>query len=173
VTVTRREFLRVGIAGSIALACAGAVRASVPYRPASGDTPLVVLDAGDREVLAAVVPAMLAGTPGAQQVDAVVASVDRALAGLPPHLQREVRQLFALLGFAPVRRFMCGVRAPWPEARPEDVAAFLERWRHGRFALQQQGYQALHELVLASWYARPDAWPAIGYPGPPDIGART
>jgi hypothetical protein len=171
-SLTRREFLRVGAAGAIALAFAGAVKADVPYRPASGDSPLAVLDAGDREVLGAIVPAMLAGTGGPQQVDAVVASVDRALAGLPPHLQREVRQLFALLGLAPVRRFLCGVRAPWPQADVTEVAAFLERWRHSRFALQQQAYLALHELVLASWYARPDAWPAIGYGGPPRLGAR-
>jgi hypothetical protein len=36
--------------------------------------------------------------------------------------------------------------------------------------LLQQGYQALHDLVLAAWYARPDSWPAIGYPGPPEVG---
>lgn len=169
-SATRREFLRAGLAGSLALAVVGVVKADVPYRPATGDTPLAVLDAGDREVLAAIVPAMLAGTQGTQQVDAVVASIDRALAGLPPHLQREVRQLFALLGLAPVRRFLCGVRDPWPRARQEEVAGFLQRWRTSRFALQQQAYQALHELVLASWYARPDAWPAIRYPGPPRIG---
>jgi hypothetical protein len=114
---------------------------------------------------------MLAGTGGPQQVGAVVASVDRALAGLPPHLQREVGQLFALLGFAPARWLLAGIRRPWREATVEEVAAFLERWRTSRFALQQQAYLALHDLVVASWYARPDAWPAIGYPGPPRLTA--
>ena len=168
---SRRRFLKAGVAGSLALAFAGALRADPGYRAAAADTPLEVLGAGDREVLAAIVPAMLAGTGGPQQVGAVVASVDRALAGLPPHLQREVGQLFALLGFAPARWLLAGIRRPWQEASVEEVAAFLERWRTSRFALQQQAYLALHDLVVASWYARPDAWPAIGYPGPPRLAA--
>jgi hypothetical protein len=169
VSLTRRRFLQAGVVGSIALALAGAARADGRYRPADAGAPPEVLDAGDREVLAAIVPAMLAGTGGATQVEAVVASVDRAVAGLPPHLQREVRQLFALLGLPPARWVLAGVRAPWPQASREDVAAFLQRWRTSRFALQQQAYLALHELIIASWYARPDAWPAIGYPGPPRL----
>ena len=59
--------------------------------------------------------------------------------------------------------------SPWPEASREEVTAFLERWRFSRWALLQQGYQALHDLVLAAWYARPDSWPAIGYAGPPEV----
>lgn len=167
---SRRTFLKVGAAGAVVLAFAAAVKANPLYRSAAADEPLAVLDAGDREVLAAIVPAMLAGTAGADQVDAVVASVDRALAGLPPHLQSEVKQLFALLGFAPARWWLVGIRAPWREATTADVAAFLERWRRSRMALKQQAYHALHELVMASWYARPDAWTAIGYPGPPRLG---
>jgi hypothetical protein len=169
--VARRTFLKVGAAGTLALVFAGAVKANTPYRPADGDAPLAVLDADDRVVLAAIVPAMLAGTAGARQVDAVVASIDRALAGLPPHLQKEVKQLFALLGFAPARWLLAGIRAPWSAAGTAEVTAFLERWRMSGMALKQQAYSALHELVMASWYARPDAWGAIAYPGPPRLGA--
>lgn len=168
---SRREFLKAGLAGSLALAFAGVVKAGTTYQPAGPDTPLGVLDAADRTVLAAIVPVMLAGTDGTVQVEVVVASVDRAIAGLPPHLQREVRQLFALLGFPPARWLLCGIRAPWPQATHEAVAAFLQSWRTSRFAMQQQAYLALHELIFASWYARPDAWPAIGYPGPPRLTA--
>jgi hypothetical protein len=171
VNARRRQLLQAGVAGSLALAFAGAIRATAPYRAADADTPLAVLDARDQIVLAAIARTMLAGTPGAAQAPAVVASVDRAVAGLPPHLQREVRELFALLGFAPARIVLAGIRAPWAEATPAEVAAFLERWRTSRFALQQQAYLALHQLVMASWYARPDAWPAIGYPGPPRVAA--
>jgi hypothetical protein len=28
------------------------------------------------------------------------------------------------------------------------------------------GYQAMHDLVLGSWYADASSWDAIGYPGP-------
>jgi len=170
---TRRQFLKYGVAGALALTAAGVARgqpANRVYRAASGAEPLTVLGAEDRAVLAAIAPAMLAGTGAVlERRDAVVGSVDRAVAGLPPHLQREVLQLLALLGSWPGRRWIAGVASPWPEASREEVAAFLERWRFSRWALLQQGYHALHDLVLAAWYARPDSWPAIGYAGPPEV----
>lgn len=168
--VSRRTFLRYGAAGALCLAAAGATRAREGYRPASGGEALAVLGPDDREVLAAVAPAILAGTDAsAANVEAVIGSVDRAVAGLPPHLQAEVKQLLALLASWPGRRWVAGVASPWRDASRAEVDAFLERWRSSRWALQQQAYNALHELVLAAWYARPDAWPAIGYPGPPEL----
>jgi hypothetical protein len=169
--VTRRTFLRFGVAGALILAAAAVGRAERVYRPAAANEPPLVLDASDREVLAAVAPVILAGTAAARADQAaVIASIDRAVSGLPPHLQREVRQLLALLASWPGRRGLAGIAAPWRSAPAADVEAFLDRWRFSRWALLQQGYHALHELVLAAWYARPDAWGAIGYPGPPEVG---
>jgi hypothetical protein len=166
---TRRQVLKYGVAGALVLAAAGLARGQPAYRAARGDEPLVALDPEEREVLAAIAPAILAGTAAGQRLDGVVGSVDRAIAGLPPHLQTEVHQLLALLAAWPGRRWIAGVASPWAEASRAEVAAFLERWRLSRWTLLQQGYHALHELVLAAWYARPDSWPAIGYPGPPEV----
>jgi hypothetical protein len=167
---TRRQVLKYGVAGALVLAAAGRARAQPAYRAASGLEPLTVLGTVDREVLVAIAPVILAGTEGvAQRLDGVVGSIDRAIAGLPLHLQTEVRQLLALLASWPGRRWIAGVASPWRDASRAEVAAFLARWRFSRWALAQQGYHALHELVLAAWYARPDSWPAIGYPGPPEV----
>jgi hypothetical protein len=166
----RRQVLKYGVAGALALGAAGMIRGQPAYRAATGAEPLGVLGPEDRAVLAAVAPALLAGTAASVSVDAVVGSVDRAVAGLPPHLQREVQQLLELLGSWAGRRWVAGVESAWPEASREEVAAFLERWRFSRWVLAQQGYHALHDLVLAAWYARPDSWPPIGYPGPPQVG---
>lgn len=168
--VSRRQFVKFGIAGGLLLAAAGAVRAQNGLRAATGTDRLEVLTASDGEVLAAVAAAILAGTGAAgASLATIVGSIDRAVAGLPPHLQTEVKQLLALLASWPGRRLLAGVSAPWTEAAPAEVAAFLERWRFSRWALFQQAYHALHELVLAAWYARPDSWPAIGYPGAPAL----
>jgi hypothetical protein len=51
--------------------------------------------------------------------------------------------------------------SPWPRASPAEVATFLESWRTSWSALLQSGYHALHELVMAAWYARPESWPAL------------
>ncbi len=169
--VSRRQFIRFGVAGGLLLAAAGATRAQKSDRAATGADPPEVLTESDREVLAAVAPAILAGTGAAGAgLTAIVGSIDRAVAGLPPHLQAEVKDLLALLASWPGRRLLAGVSAAWPQASPADITAFLERWRFSRWALLQQAYHALHELVLAAWYARPDSWPAIGYPGPPALG---
>jgi hypothetical protein len=168
--LSRRSFLRFGVAGTLLLAAAGVARSQLRYRPARADEPLQALRAGDGEVLGAIAPVILAGTAAAgADGAAVVASVDRAVSGLPPHLQSEVRQLLALLASWPGRRLLAGITVPWREASAAQVHSFLEQWRFSRWALQQQGYHALHDLVLAAWYARPDAWPAIAYPGPPVV----
>jgi hypothetical protein len=168
---SRRQFLKFGLAGGLLLAAAGALRAQKEYRAAGGADRLEVLSAADREVLAAIAPAILAGTQAAgASLDAAVGSIDRAVAGLPPHLQSEVKQLLALLASWPGRRLLAGLAAPWAQASVGEVAEFLERWRFSHWVLLQQAYHALHELVLAAWYARPDSWSAIGYPGPPALG---
>ncbi|MYM91935.1 hypothetical protein GTP91_32755, partial [Rugamonas sp. FT82W] len=89
-----------------------------------------------------------------------------AIHGLPLATQKEVQDLFGLLALAPARRWLAGVSGSWGEAAPQEVAAFLERWRHHRLAMLQTAYLALHDLILGSWYAEPSTWAGIGYPGP-------
>jgi hypothetical protein len=74
-----------------------------------------------------------------------------------------------LLVVAPARLVIAGVRRPWREASPAEVAEFLESWRKSRIGLLQTGYAALHDLTFGAWYAQPDGWAAIGYPGPPEV----
>ena len=74
-----------------------------------------------------------------------------------------------LLGFAPTRIVVAGVWSDWPEATPQAVGTFLESWRHSRFELLRSAYAALHDLVFGAFYAGPETWSAIGYPGPPKV----
>jgi hypothetical protein len=163
---TRREFLRAGAAGAVLLTL---LRRLPGLAAAAG-----ALAADARQALVAIVPVMLAGAlpdgeARAQAVRDVADGVEVAVAGLPPHLQEEVAQLFTLLTFAPTRCLVAGVWRAWPQAHPDDIAAFLEGWRSSWFGLLQSAYQALHELIMASWYARPESWAALGYPGPPKL----
>jgi hypothetical protein len=164
---TRREFLRAGAAGAVLLAL-------LRRMPARADAPLGVLEADQRQALAAIIPVMLAGAlpegkARAQAVSDVADGVEAAVAGLPLHLQDEVAQLFGLLTFAPARCLVAGVWRPWSQAHPDDIGAFLQSWRGSRFSLLQSAYHALHELIMASWYARSESWAALGYPGPPRL----
>ena len=165
----RRTFLKAGALAALALAAGGGL-----YRLSRtpGPQPRFVLDGDARAVIDAIVPAMLAGSlplDATARRHAIAATTDRvhkAILGLPLHAQKEVQDLFGLLALAPARRLLTGVSGGWAEAAPEQVAAFLQDWRFHRFTMLQTAYQALHDLVIGSWYADPAAWNAIGYPGP-------
>ncbi|MFM1990606.1 MAG: hypothetical protein RJA99_3563 [Pseudomonadota bacterium] len=164
VLMRRRTLLQAGLGGAALLAAGGV--AILAGRDATRDR---------ATVLGAVVPALLEGAlPG--DADARKAAVRRcvdatvaAIEGLTPASQAELAQLFALLGSAPGRRLLAGVREDWAEASTTEVAAFLEGWRRHSATLLRTGYAALHDLVLGSWYADAAAWPAIGYDGPPAL----
>jgi hypothetical protein len=164
----RRTFLKAGVLGALVLAAGGAV-----YRKVQGPAPLAPyrLDGGARAALAAIVPAvigpMLPTEAGARTalILRTVDGVQQAVHGLSLSAQKEIQDLFGLLSLAPARRLLAGVPA-WEDAGTEQVAAFLQSWRTHRLGLLRSAYAALHDLVLGVWYAQPDSWAAIGYPGP-------
>lgn len=173
---TRRQFIKAGAIGGLALIAARAING--PFRAEPGAAPdpghaYAALDAKARATIAAIAPVMLAGAlpdhgeARSRAVRDVVRGVDVAISGLSPSVQQEVQRLFMLLGVAPMRRLLARVAQPWLEASTEDIARFLERWRHSPIALLRSGYQALHELILAAWYGNAQSWERIGYPGPP------
>ena len=167
----RRTFLKAGVLGTLALAAGGALYRTVQGSVPLGDQDRYVLDGGARAVLGAIVPAIIGAmlpAPGEERAAAVARATDgvqQAIASLPLATQHEVRDLFGLLALAPARRLLAGVPA-WNETTPEQAAAFLQDWRTHRFAMLQNAYHALHDLVLGAWYAEPASWAAIGYPGP-------
>ncbi|GGY86460.1 hypothetical protein ACFFTM_16460 [Pseudoduganella plicata] len=159
---TRRAFLRFGMGGAIALAAGGAF-----YRGLQQGAPRRFnLDAAGHEFLTAIVPVLLGpALPASADVAPVVGRVRAAIAGLPLAAQAELQDLFGLLALAPARRLLTGLPA-WRDASPARLHAFLQDWRLHRFLQLRAAYQALHDLVIGSWYADPASWAAIGYPGP-------
>ena len=169
--ISRRTLLKAGIAGGAGLLLARWLYTSTTPQPPP--TISGALDARARAIVAAIAPVMLAGAlPAGNPVllQEVVAGVEQAIAGLPPAVRKEIDQLFALLSFAPSRALIGGVWSPWHEAAPASIGAFLDRWRDSRLALLRSAYGALHQLVFAAWYGNANAWPAIGYAGPPSLG---
>jgi hypothetical protein len=170
---TRRQFIKVGIAGA-------AVLATVRWLDTPQAAPAVnhrFLDAPGVVMVAAFVPVVLAGSlpeeveARARAIREVVEAFDRAVSGLAPAVQREVDQLLSVLRFGPARVAFTGLWSPVEESSPEEIAGFLTRWRHSSFGIQRAGYQALTQLIQAAWYDNPSSWAAIGYPGPPKLAA--
>jgi hypothetical protein len=172
--LTRRQFIKAGIIGGAALTAAGLFY-SRGLKEAPSTAVLRGLTLSERTIVAALVPAILAGVlPGSGEArsKAIAQTVDGvgvAIAGLSAAAQKELSELFSLLGIAPARVLLAGLWPSWEQASAAEVAAFLEGWRESRFALLRSAYAGLHDLVLGAWYGAPDAWEAIGYPGPPEM----
>jgi hypothetical protein len=136
------------------------------------------LDADGTAVMAAITPVLLAGAlPSDPQLrgDAMretLAAIEEAIAGLAPRAQSELNDLFGMLALAPARWSLARMTTSWQDASREEVERFLDRLRNSRIGLLRAAYDALHQLVMAAWYGNPRAWPAIGYPGPPDLAMR-
>lgn len=162
--MNRREFIRAGVAGGVVLTLAGRIAKADPK---NGDEESAMLSAVSSAVLAGVLPQGAVLRQGA--IADTVAGVRQAISGLSANAQKEVGELFSLLTFGLARRFLAGVSSPWATASDVEVAAFLESWRQSRFTLLRGAYAALHDLVLGAWYARPESWSAIGYPGTPEV----
>lgn len=172
---SRRQFIKTGIAGALLLAAAAMFQKPLDR---AGKQALVAgnpLDASLRTVIPAIAPVILqgafpvAGTQRAAALERIARGVALAVGALGAASQKEVAELFALLAFAPTRIAVAGVTSSWDQAGAADIEGFLRRWQHSRLDLLQSGYQALHDLVLGAWYADPQSWAAIGYPGPPAL----
>jgi len=171
--ISRRTLLKAGVAGGAALLFARWLYAA-NESPAARAEDASALDPRARAVVAAIIPVFLDGAlpdgpEAASARAATLADVERIVAELPPATRKELAELFSLLVFPPTRGLIAGIWSPWPEATREAVASFLARWRDSRFALLRSAHAALHQLVFSAWYANPRAWPAIGYPGPPQL----
>lgn len=164
-SLSRRQFVKAGVAGSALLAFSGWLNAAGPRR----------LSEAEREMLAAIAAVFLAGALPKDHMERrriiarTVDGIARAVAGLSAATQKEIGELFGLLVLAPARLIVAGLVRPWREADAADIAAFLQSWRSSRLGLLQSGYAALHDLTFGAWYARDDTWEAIGYPGPPEV----
>lgn len=168
--LTRRRFLAVGVAGAVVLAATRLLERPAGAAPASR-----FLDRDSAALIGALVPVVLAGALPAQgtgrdaAVREVVEAFDRAVLGLAPAVRGEIDEMLGLLRFAPSRFLLTGIGVPLEEAGEARIAQFLSRWRGSRFDLLRAGYQALTQLIQASWYGNAGSWGAIGYPGPPKV----
>lgn len=169
----RRRFLKVGLMGTAVLtAAAGGIILS---RQPEVCSDCLWLQQDDQHLLQAIIPVMLVGAlpidkdERSQAIDEIITGFDISISHLPPLVRAEVRQLLWLLEFSITRSLFTGVWSSWHNADESNIANFLKSWQYSRFDLFRVGYIALHDLIVASWYANPNSWQRINYPGPPAL----
>ena len=175
--LSRRQFLKTGVAGAAALIAIRLIYGPFANnaKPIADDYRFTFLNDDQRTLLAAIAPVILAGVlPNVgpahdKALRDVMRGLDLTISGFLPQVQNEVKQLFDLLTFPPTRRLVAGVSSPWAEAAHEEIEGFLNRWAKSQINLLQTAYQALRQLIIAAWYGNPDSWTHIGYSGPPSL----
>lgn len=171
---TRRQLLKTGMAGTVALATAGwyAGFTASPALASGGATFIRPQDeALARAVIQAFVGWTLPAEPAARKaaVDEAVRTVNGYFGSFTPAVQEEAQQAFDLLNIGLVRWLVAGVRNPWDQASPAQVNEFLEGFRTSRFATKRQIFQLLEGVATVGWYGQKASWAALGYPGPPQF----
>jgi hypothetical protein len=171
----RRRFLRRGLVGGALLVVAGA--APFAFRTTRLRQPrdaLRVLSAAEYSVLAAVVARIVPGDgagppwPSADALDCA-GKIDALMARVHPSVGHDFRRLLRLIESGLGGALLAASPRPFTRAAPVEQDARLEAWRGSRLALLRSGYQAVKRLAHATYYASPETYTLIGYPGPPGV----
>ena len=171
--LSRRGVMKVGLVASTLLATAGLTASLSGCSSNDRACGFAVLRNRDLPFLQALIPVMLAGSvtpslmPGAN--DATLHKLDSNLSHLSPALLTLTQQLFDVLAMPVTRGPLTGVWGGWENASPERIRHFLERWQNSSLSLLRMGHASLLQLVMMSWYERPESWAQCGYPGPPTV----
>jgi hypothetical protein len=102
-----------------------------------------------------------AGEPGAKS-DATVAVAELFLASQDEGTRSKLRLLLKVFEWGAAFRF--GRRFTRLPAATQD--AYMQAWERSPIQLFRFGFSSLRNLVLLSFYTRPESWPMLGYPGP-------
>lgn len=170
--VSRRQFLRVGFFGSLALSTISATALLTGCsKKASASPGFHVLRDSDLKVLRALVPVALAGEipagdDGRSAVEETLHTLDKFLAQTSRVGQKQLGQLFDLMHMPATRYLMVGLSDDWDKASAADIGNFLEHWRTSRLETLRMGYMALTGMLNMMWYLQPRSWAAINYVPP-------
>lgn len=175
-TIDRRAFLggslRLGVAGAATLSVvgAGASLSGCGGNAVQTADGFSYLRPDDVVLFSALCPVVL--SRAAQEADfentvaQIVQRIDALAFNLDAPNRKTVYQLLDLLNMRVTRWLTTGIGANWQDAAPEDIAAFLAKWRDSSIGLFNVGYRALTKFVSASYFSLPDSRAYTGYPGP-------
>lgn len=168
-SLSRRTVLRYGLGGAALLAVGGVGLGLRPGVLREPKAPLRALDAVAFSVLAAVAERVAPGGQGFPAASAlgVPEKVDALLASSDPGLAAEVSQALKLLENALTGLLLEGRTRPFTACSAAEQDAVLESWRTSGLLVRRQVYKALRGLCASAYYASPETYAAVGYPGPP------
>lgn len=169
----RRTFAKIAGGAGLGLLGGGGVLYVLPTRlvPLPSE-PLRYFSAREYAIFTAVAEAMVEVPKGVPDVhDAKVAlKADQFMARNIPDAQHDVHQLLSLFDNALAGFVLCGSLRPFSRMSLEGRRAYLAKWQDHPIGLIRAGFVALKKLSMSCYYASPETWSSIGYPGPMEAG---
>ena len=107
-----------------------------------------------------------------------VPSIEEASVGLKadeymsrniPDAQHDVHVLLSLFDNALAGFLFCGTIAPFSQMHLASRRAYLSKWENHSIPVLRSGFIALKKLAISVYYASPETWESIHYPGPMEI----
>ena len=162
----RRTLLKLGIASAVVLAVAGGAVALMQPGLENGkltDDARLIFSRAGQTILAGTLP--MDEGPNQIAINALLDRVNTFISGAPNHVQAELSQLLGLLGTAAGRRGVVGLASSWHDATVPEMSTAFQAMRESSVSLRVQAYQALHDIVSASYFSGQESWAVLGYPG--------
>jgi hypothetical protein len=172
----RRSFMQVAGGGAVvALGGAGFLFARRTKLIALPAEPLEFFTPAEYSIFHAAAEALLtipAGQPGVDEVK-VAQKADRVMARNPVDAQKDFKKLLGLFDNALAGFVLAGNSAPFSRLSIEGRQAVLRKWQFHRLPPMRSGFVALKRLAMSCYYASPETYAGIGYPGPPEVDPST
>ncbi len=169
----RRSFLKKGLFGGLVLLVggAGAIAARPTRKGGAPKGPLKVFTPAEYAIFAAMAERVVGsgeGSPSPTSLD-VAGKADATMALAYPSVQKEYKQLLNLFDNGLVGVVTGTGFAPFTASTKKAQDARLRAWSSSRVGLFRTGFQAMKRLAAACYYASPETWKDVGYPGPPTV----
>ena len=168
----RRSFIKKGFIGTTVFQ-AYPVFGLALSKSSEPSAEFVFLDENSIEFFEAITPIILGKNPETKKwpskeiVSEVIVGIDLTIANLSAATQKDLRTLFNLLSYKPIRFVCTGVWSDWNKADKDSLSAAAKSWSDSSILIWKSAFDGIRKVVLSSWYANPISWSAIDYPGPP------
>ena len=167
---SRRRLLKAGLFGAGAVAVGSVLLATRSTRLKTPKAGLRLLTAEEYAVLAAVAARLIPGSERAPSADklGLADTIDQLFAGKEHDVQQGLKLALTLLENALAGALFEGRLTPFTQLTASEQDGVLRSFRASRLTFRRSIYAALQGLVSAVYFGDARAWPAMGYPGPPD-----
>ncbi len=168
---SRRRFLSIGAFGLAAVSIGGLGVGLQATKMRDPSTPLRALSPRAFSVLGAIADRVMPGDdrfPSATELR-VAEQIDKLLSDAHPGFVTDMERALEFLENAVVGLVLDGRPTPFTQATPEEQDETLHVWATSRISIRQTVAKSLVSLCTATYWASPEVWVGVGYPGPPAI----